>query len=276
MTTASFLPLCLTTTLLCAGLSGAATTVLHYRVNDTDAAGVAGGTVPGVGGSPSGTTFGAGGVTLSASVPTIGVPAGAGNRSLNFAGNGGINLPGTQQLLNSAVNTAGGFTYEAWFNYSGGGNVNSIIDYAGTEKLVRRVAATGVSMTFSGPVDMDPLIGATGLNEWHYAAVVFTATSLAGDSVIGDFTFYLDGNTPVGTLAGQTIDNFGDSLNRTISVGAHPLGFVGDFFNGQIYEPRVSLGALAPSELLYVPEPGAAMLFGFVSVMLLPRRRRGL
>ncbi len=106
--------------------------------------------------------------------------------------------------------------------------------------------------------------------------MVFTATSLSGTSVVGDFTFYLDGTTPVGTLAGQTIDNFGDSLNRTISVGAHPLGFAGDYFAGQIYEPRVSLGALAPSELLFttVPEPGSALLAGLVSLMLLPRRRR--
>ncbi len=261
--------------LLAASLFGsaahAATTVLHYSVNDTDAATVAGGTVPGFGGGPDGTSIG-NGATLSASVPTTGVPAGAGNRSLDFAGDGGFNLPGTQQLLNSSVDAAGGFTFEAWFNFAGGGNVNSIIDYAGTEKLVRRDAATGVSMTASGVGD--PLIGVTGTGEWHYAAAVFTSTGLAGTSINGDFTFYLDGTTPVGTLAGVTIDNFGDSLNRTISVGAHPVGFAGDFFVGQIYEPRVSLGALTPSELLFVPEPGSTALFGVASALLLFRRRR--
>ncbi|MDB4713199.1 hypothetical protein OAF41_00415 [bacterium] len=76
---------------------------------------------------------------------------------MSFAGDGGFNLPGTRQLLNSTI--------DAWFNFAGGGNVNSIIDYAGTEKLVRRAAATGVSMTAAGVGD--PLIGATGTNSWH-------------------------------------------------------------------------------------------------------------
>ncbi|MFT4548484.1 MAG: hypothetical protein ACI8XO_002521 [Verrucomicrobiales bacterium] len=272
MKTRSFLPLCLLAGFVSVAQSHAATTVLHYSVNDTDAATVAAGTVPGFGGSPNGTALGTGGI-LSASVPTAGVPASAGNRSLSFSGGGGFNLPGTQQLLNSDINANGGFTYEAWFNFAGGGNVNSIIDYAGTEKLVRRAAATGVSMTASGVGD--PLIAAVGINEWHYAAVVFTSTGLAGADITGDFTFYFDGLTPVGTLAGQTIDDFGDSLNRTISVGAHPIGFAGDFYNGQIYEPRVSLGALTTGELLYtVPEPGAPLLLGFASALLFLRRRR--
>jgi hypothetical protein len=268
----STLPLCLLTGFALLGQSSA-TTVLHYRVIDTDAANVAAGTVPGFDGSADGAAIGAGG-TLSADVPTVGVPAGAGNRSLSFAGDGGFNLPGTQQLLNSTIDANGGFTFEAWFNFAGGGNVNSIIDYAGTEKLVRRAAATGVSMTAAGVGD--PLIGAVGTNSWHYAAVVFTSTGLSGADITGDFTFYLDGTTPVGTLTGQTITAFGDSLNRTISVGAHPVGFAGDFYNGQIYEPRVSLGALSAGDLLYtaIPEPGAPLLLAFSSVLVFLRRKR--
>jgi hypothetical protein len=225
-----------------------AQTVLHYRVFDTDAVKVAGNAIPGVDGAPDGEVF-AGTVTLSEDIPSESVPRGSGNRSLVFDGANGINLPGTQQLLNSAVDTAGGFTFEAWYKFTGGGNVNSIIDYAGTEKLVRRAASTGVSMTAAGVGD--PLIGATALNEWHYVAVVFTSTGLDGASINGDFTFYLDRTMPVGTADGVTIDDFGDSLDRTISVGAHPLGFSGDFITGLIYEPRVSLGALKPNELLF-------------------------
>jgi hypothetical protein len=263
------LPLCL----LSVVPSHAATTVLHYSVSDTDTATVAGGVVPGVGGSANGVAIG-NGATLSTNVPTTGVPSGAGNRSLSFANDGGFNLPGSQQLLNSTIDSNGGFTYEAWFNFAGGGNVNSIIDYAGTEKLVRRAASTGVSMTAANVGD--PLIGAAAVNEWHYVAVVFNSTGLAGASINGDFTFYFDGTTPVGTLTGQTIDDFGDSLDRTISVGAHPVGFGGDFYNGEIFEPRVSLGALTAGELLYtpIPEPGAPMLLGFSSVILFLRRRR--
>ncbi len=46
--------------------------------------------------------------------------------------------------------------------------------------------------------------------DWATQAVVFNSTGLAGVNITGDFTFYLDGTTPVGTLTGQTIDNFGD------------------------------------------------------------------
>ncbi len=229
-------------------------TLFHYRVNGSDAGAVSGGTVPSVGGSDGAVS---GPVTLSADVPSAGVPGGAGNRSLSFDGGAGVLSPGTRQLLNSAVHAAGGFTFEAWFKYTGGGNVNSIIDYAGTEKLVRRAAASGVSMTASGVGD--PAIGDAPAGEWHYAAAVFTATGLSGGDVSGDFTFYLDGDDPVGTVQGATITDFGDSLNRTIAVGMHPLGFGGDFFQGLIYEPRVSLGALAPGALLYASNPRPAI-----------------
>jgi hypothetical protein len=110
----------------------AGTTILHYRVNDTDAAAVGAGMVPGVDGSPNGTVaFGL--VSLSSDLPADNLPPGGGNRSLQLNGAAGINLPGTLQLANSAIATNGGFTYETWFNYAGGGNINSIIDYAGTE-----------------------------------------------------------------------------------------------------------------------------------------------
>lgn len=97
-------------------------------------------------------------------------------------------------------------------------------------------------------------MAATG--EWHYTAVVFAATGpVSGGSITGDFTFYFDGTEATETVESVTISDFGDSLNRTISVGAHPLGFGGDFFNGLIFEPRVSLAALAPEELLYQSAP---------------------
>jgi hypothetical protein len=231
-----------------------AETILHYRVSDGDAATVAGGTVPGADGSPNGVVF-SGVVTLSEDIPSEGVPLDAGNRSLAFDGSAGINLPGTQQLLNSEVEAAGGFTYEAWFAFSGGGNINSIIDYAGTEKLVREAAGNGAGYRNNSAPPLYA-IGSAGLDEWHYVAVVFEATELAGASVTGNFTFYFDGTEPVEFIEGVTISDFGDSLNRTISVGAHPLGFGGDFYNGLIFEPRVSLAPLQPGELLYGGQTG--------------------
>jgi hypothetical protein len=268
------------TILLVASLGGvsslSATTLLHYRVNSTDAGTVAGGTVPGVDGSADGTVaFGA--VGLSDNVPSL-LPTGGGDRSLVFDGASGINLPGSQQLLNSTLESEGGFTMETWFSYAGGGNINSIIDYAGTEKLVREAAGTGAAYRNNSAPPLYGLGDTTG-DEWHYVAIVFQPTSTVDGAggITGDFTFYFDSTTPIGTETGVTISNFGDSLNRTIGVGTHPVGFGGDFFNGLIYEPRVSTGALDASELLIasvIPEPGTTSLVLCGFVFGLARRRR--
>ena len=95
-------------------------------------------------------------------------------------------------------------------------------------------------------------IGSIPANQWHYVAVVFKATRLDSQTnVTGNFTFYLDTNVPTGFVSGAVISPYGDSLNRTIGVGTHPVGFSSDFFNGLIYEPRVTLGALPSTGLLF-------------------------
>jgi hypothetical protein len=176
------------------------------------------------------------------------------------------------------LESKGGFTYEAWFNFAGGGNINSIIDYAGTEKLVRQLSETTAGFRVNSAAPIYPL-GSAAEGSWHYVAMVFTPTStVTGGEITGDLTFYFDSATPVGTETGVTISDFGDSLNRTIGVGTHPQGFGGDFFNGLIYEPRVSLGALDSSELLIatvIPEPGSvSLLLGALLPVLFVRRRK--
>ncbi len=254
----------------------AATTVLHYSLNDTDAAGLP--NVPSVGGS-AGTAQGTFTGLLSSNVPTIGVPAGAGNRSIVGAGavdSGGINSPANQELSNALVIANGGFSMESWFLWNGGGNVNSIIDYAGTEKF-RMIAGTGI-LDFnldsgSGPQEIATIT--PGI--WHYVAAVFEwdGNPVSGTGGIGGtLTYYLDGNVPLGSVPAIK-DDFGDSLNRPIGVGRHPLGFAGDNFDGLIYEPRVSLGALTSSELLFtIPEPSTALLGTLASFLFLARRTR--
>jgi len=66
--------------------------VLHYRVSASDAATVSGGTAPGMA-SANGSASGS--VSLSADIPTNGIPSGADNCSLSFGG-GDVLAPGTR------------------------------------------------------------------------------------------------------------------------------------------------------------------------------------
>jgi Concanavalin A-like lectin/glucanases superfamily len=225
-------------------------TLIHYRLISTNAATVAAGSIHSIGTLGNGTGGGAG-VTLTNDVPIDGVPPEAGDRAIVCNGSGGILAPDTEQLNRTNIANAGGFTYEAWFKWNGAGNINAIIDYAGTEKLIRRGTDPGPAMETDNSTISQ--IGAASSNQWHYVAVVFTATSsnLASDSVTGNYTFYLDTNTPTATVSGITINNFGDTLHQTIGVGTHPAGFASDYFNGLIFEPRISLGALPAGSLLF-------------------------
>ena len=204
---------------------------------------------------------------FNSSIAEVGVPMSAGNRSFDGKGLGGIVSGGTSELSNSAIADAGGFTMETWFNWNGAGAINSLIDYAGTEKIVldtAQGAGNEVRMRINSDSALDSVIGTVGADEWHYVAAVFDTQGNTVDagSITGIFRLYLDGSL-TDTTDSLTISDFGDSLNRTIGVGKHPLNFEGDRFDGLIFEPRVSLGALSQSELLFVPEPG-----GFVLMVL--------
>ena len=141
---------------------------------------------------------------------------------------------------------------ETWFQWQGGGGVNAIIDYAGTEKLVidiRDRVKPNVKMRFGG--DTDFTIGLVTAGAWHYVAAVFEATTRNADgTVTGNLTAYLDDLSAPVFFPAVPKSNFGASLVRGIGVGQHPLAFPIDFFSGLIHEPRVSLGALKPSQLL--------------------------
>ncbi|MDB4383283.1 hypothetical protein N9Z79_04230 [Akkermansiaceae bacterium] len=113
----------------------------------------------------------------------------------------------------------------------------------------------------SGPQE----IATPVINQWHYVALVFEHDGQPVDAdfkIYGTMTWYFDSNEPAGS-APATKDDFGDSLNRTIGVGGHPLGFGADFFTGLLFEPRVTLGALAPTELLYGGSPTELKITNF-------------
>src|SRR5271166_6407242 len=174
-------PLCLLAlTLLLLAPAAWAQTLIHYTLNDTvnDVNLVAAGIVPNAGTLGNGIVSNR--ISLDLIIPTNGVPPGAGNVSIYFNGDSGILAPGTRQLNNTAIFNAGGFTYEAWFYWNGGGTYNSIIDYAGTQKLFRLANETGPEMEYydtnHSPVTF--FVGTAAFIQWHYVAVVFTATSL--------------------------------------------------------------------------------------------------
>ena len=239
-----------------------AQTVFHYRASQG-----AGGKLPLI------TDAGAAGndgmadetTRVNSNIPTMGVPGDAGNRSFNGMGEGGINSGSTSELLNSKIADAGGFTMESWIWWDGTGTVNSIIDYAGTEKLVvdtRQGAGNEVRMRINSDSAMDSLIGTIQPETWHYVAAVFDTAGGAVDAgaISGTFDLYLDGSL-VNTTDTLTISDFGDSLDRPIGVAKHPSNFELDRFNGLVFEPRVTLGALSSGDLLYVvPEPSSVVL----------------
>lgn len=239
--------------------ANAAETIFHYRVNDTDASNLP--DIPSVEGSDG---LADDVVTLSDDIPTVGVPAGAGNRSIDNGITGGIVSPDVVELGNDLIADEGGFTYELWFNWSGFGDINSIIDYSGTEKLVIDVnQGTGneLRMRVNSDGNLDTFIAEVEPETWYYTAVVFdTEGNELGDdnSITGVFHLYLDGEK-LETSDEVTITEFGDSLNRPIGVSKHPLGFARDFYEGLVYEPRVSLGALSPEELLYTTGGGGGV-----------------
>jgi hypothetical protein len=233
----------------------AQTTLFHFRVNDVDAAGLP--VVPSVGGA-AGTAPAPFGGLLSTDVPLIGVPANAGNRSLvgaSSATSSGVNTTSTSQLTNAQIIANGGFTYETWFKWYGGGNVNSIIDYAGTEKL--RVQG-GLGINFDQGSGFTQFVASPAVNQWHYVAAVFKYDGLpaVNGRIGGTLTYYFNDNFPLGSVPVIKAP-FGDSLNRVIGVGRHPQGFGGDDFNGLVYEPRVSLGARANNQLLFYIPPNS-------------------
>jgi hypothetical protein len=197
-------------------------------------------------------------------VPGEGVPTDAGIRAPKGNGAGGILTSGTSELLNSAIAAAGGFTMETWFYWHGGGTINALIDYAGAEKLVydtTQPAGSQLRMRVNDDPALDCVIGSVQPEQWHYVASVFdTQGNVLNDgSISGVFRLYMDGNM-VTTTDTMTISGLGDSRDLGIGVMRNPLN-LDENFDGLVFEPRVTLGALSRGDMLYVvPEPSGVLL----------------
>ncbi|NWK54514.1 PEP-CTERM sorting domain-containing protein [Verrucomicrobiaceae bacterium N1E253] len=198
------------------------------------------------------------------------IPTGGsqGTHSLNYSSTYGVVTTNAIDLLNNAdVIANGGYTMTASFKGLSN-NTRKIIDYAGTEYIGARSNNGGeVVIGISNTVPMI-LTTTEGLNvtDWNQITYSFAVTNASDPAaILGDIRVDLNGT--VTTLNGQTLTDFGDSLDRSIGVGRHP-SFSSDHFRGQIYAPAVYLGV---SE---VPEPGTTALLGLGGLALILRRRR--
>lgn len=206
-------------------------------------------------------------LALSTLVP-VGEPALA--RSIDFnATFGNINTVGTSLLNNPAIQAAGGFTVDLWFNPTGamsGTGVRKIFDYAGTTNIrYDDVGVSEVSINLGGVVAFNASQG-LNTNDWNHVILEFdtVGNALGGDgSISGVGTFVLNGNTF--DLGPRTITNAGDLLNRPISFGRHPTA-ASEHYRGLLYNPSVFLGVA-------VPEPGTLALFLLGGLSLMRMRK---
>jgi len=215
---------------------------LHYTVNGTDNSTVAAGSVPN---AARWQWHCQRHHHLSTDIP----PTGASGPRQSLVRGGGarrVLAPGTKQLNNMAINNAGGFTYETWFKWNGSGNINAVIDYAGTQKLIQPLGQSGPEMQYYDTNNSPVTISSTR----RVQPMALRRGGVHRDradthtNLTGNFTFYLDAKAPIGSVSGVTISQFGDNLNRTIRRGHAPGRIFRRFFQRPYYEPRITWGVV--------------------------------
>ncbi|MCX6928239.1 MAG: hypothetical protein NT154_34265 [Verrucomicrobia bacterium] len=140
----------------------------------------------------------------------------------------------------------GGLTLETWVK--GGTGSGLIISVADTYVL----AATASGVQFA--VDAFNLSANADMTQWHQVAGVLRNATLSSGVLHGDLSLYLDGVLQ-GTVTNATT---GNDRQRATAVGNHtlvnsPPYYIDTPFTGVVYEPRITLGALAPNQFTVVP-----------------------
>jgi hypothetical protein len=256
-----------------AGTSEAAlTSIFQYRFPASYDPAVTGTAVTDLGSTAHNGTL-TGTAPLSTDVPA-GAPAGARSAIMDPSAYNVFKTNGTDLLTNTAVAGAGGFTFDVWFKGTGGtATSGKVLDNAGTEYIAVVGSSTGtptIFMSTSDNISNRVTLGVSdGLSvlDWNHVTFSFVVTDTSNPTLTGgNYIITLNGITT--TYIGKTMSNFGDTLNRPFSMGAHPTAAAAtaDRYSGLIYNPSAFLGA--------VPEPSTGLLALAAGPLLLRRRRR--
>ncbi len=225
--------------------------------------------------------YGGTGGAYSADIPN------AANRQYT-TGVGSVDLTGTNSAISTAASVgvysgqgiltatqiynAGGLTMEVWVkNPAPSSSGNSPCGALVMGGMYILGANTAGQVGFFPGVDTKVTSWATNADtsKWTHLAVVMATTDPTAKTYT--ITSYVNG-TQVYSAA-RTFPWF---LDRATAMGNHPV-FDASNYEGMIYEPRVSLGALDVSAFTYkVPEPSAIILLiaGLVGLLCYAWRKR--
>jgi hypothetical protein len=179
-----------------------------------------------------------------------GVPLTAGSFKVDGGFESGATTNATNLYTNASIQANGGFTMETWFRRDGANN-----SFNGYQKLMQGELENFFVPSFTDKVGWSdgltppPIFATANVGEWHHVAAVFDSGSnaLVSGTISGELRLYFDGNLAYSqpeTLA-ATRD---DIVNNPTWIGRSNSGV--ESFNGELFETRISLGALAPSDLL--------------------------
>ena len=133
----------------------------------------------------------------------------------------------------------GGLTMETWVK--GGAGSGIILGVADTYAI----SATASGVGFA--VDANSLTVSADMTKWHHVAGVISEATVSGTTLQGNVSLYLDGVLQ-GTITNGTTSN---DRQRATTVGNHSLVNslnINVPFSGEVFEPRITLGALSPSQ----------------------------
>lgn len=153
-------------------------------------------------------------------------------------------------LDTAAVDAAGGFMMEMWFQWEGTyTDSRKLIDYAGTEHLGTRGGNIEFTLSDGASRLAHPIVS----GRWYHVIAVFDSSGHSAEPdpsnpgeqrILGDAYLYVDREL-VDSATDVWKSGFGDSLDRPIGINRWAGGGA-DYFQGKMFHPSVHLGVDPP------------------------------